>query len=163
MFSILQTKEVTEHDSGGEKRPADVNNAGDGLWVAVEPKEEQIRWRGANAFSILCYKDAFSVESDCKFAFCPKCQINVREVLLPEGQARSRRCTKNRKTASVIQKTAGGSDKEIPGGICGKHRLKDFLTLDHVKTDSGYLKIKNTHKVGSDRIVTHCGHCGIKF
>ena len=163
MFSILQKKELTEPVPGREKRPADVNNAGDGVWVAVEPREELISWRGTNVFSVVCCKDAFSVESDCKFAFCPKCQIDVREVLLPEGQPRNRRSLKSRKTTNVIQETGEGSDKEIPGGICGKHGLKDFLTLDYVETDSGYLKRKNAHKVGSDRIVTHCVYCGIKF
>ena len=43
------------------------------------PTGEQVSWRGANKFVVVCCKDAFSLNSHCNFAFCPLCAIEVKE------------------------------------------------------------------------------------
>ena len=136
------------------------------VWVPVEPTEEQIRWRGSNKFGVVCCKDAFSIHSHCKFAFCPLCVIEVREKIFAtnnngsvRGARRSRASTA--KHVAIVHTT--GNNKEKDGGVCGNHILKDMLTVDYVEQNAGYLKSKNENRVGAENIAVHCVYCGIKF
>ena len=56
-----------------------------------------------------------------------------------KGARRSRVSTV--KDVSIVHTT--GNNKGKHGGLCGKHVLKDMLTVDYVEQNSGYLKCKN--------------------
>ena len=49
------------------------------VWVAVPPTGTNCVWNGKNKFRVICCKEAFSIKSTCKFAFCPQCAVKVRE------------------------------------------------------------------------------------
>ena len=107
---------------GGPKRPAISNSNNDEVWVAVEPKEEQIRWRGANIFAIVCCKDAFSCEVKCKFAFCPTCGVKVRQKVETEGNrsntgnnSRLKRSRRSSKAVSSAGQKTGSENEKIEG------------------------------------------------
>ena len=53
--------------------------------------------------------------------------------------------------------------KKGGGGECGKHTLKDLLTMDHEQTNKAYLKKKREDVSGAQNIAVHCVKCGIKF
>ena len=136
------------------------------VWVPEEPTGEQVSWRGANKFGVVCCKDAFSMNSHCKIAFCPLCDIKVREkIFASNNNGSSMRAKISRaspaKYVTVVHTT--GNDKEKCGGVCGKHVLKYMLTVDYVEQNSGYLKCKNEGRVGAENIAVYCVFCEIKF
>ena len=167
-LQILKGGGSAEGGGGSGKRQNVVanKNYGNEVWVPVEPTGEKVSWRGANQFGVACCKDAFSPKSHCKFAFCPPCAIEVRGKLFASnnnaGGGRSKRSrASTAKDVTILHKA--GNHKEKSGGECGKHKLKDMMTVDYVQTDSKYLKSKNEGVVGAENIAVHCVFCGIKF
>ena len=127
---------------------------------------------GQNKFRVICCKDAFSVKSTCKFAFCPKCAMDVQEKLGQghggeTGERASSRSSKRTKSlaggVTGAVSGAGKNNKKGGGGLCGKHTLKDLLTVDHEQTSKSYLKSKREHIQGAQNVAMHCMKCGIKF
>ena len=146
------------------------NNTND-RFVAVEPTGRECLWTGLNKFRVICCKDAFSVKTTCKFAFCPPCVIEVRERLSQghggeTGERTNSRSSKRKKAMEGVAgavSTTGKNKTKGGGGVCGKHTLKDLLTMDHEQTNKSYLK-KNREKVlGAENIAVHCVSCGIKI
>ena len=176
----MLTNEVTEQGGGVKGRKSSVggkslinNSKTNEVWVATEPTGDEVQWKGGNKFHVECCIDAFSKESDCKFAFCPVCSVTVRDVIVGEdggssitkdkANKRPRREKKSDTDNSAVQTTGGLTNKKKGGGECGKHTLRDILNVDHTIDDSAYLKRRNATRVGAERIATHCVYCGIKF
>ena len=140
-------------------------------WVAVEPTGSECLWTGLNKFRVICCKNAFSVRSQCKFAFCPSCVIDVRERLSQghggeTGERTNSRSSKRNKAMGGVAGAVSGTGKNKKkggGGECGKHTLKDLLTMDHEQTNKTYLKKKRETVSGAQNIAVHCVKCGIKF
>lgn len=141
------------------------------VWVAVEPTGKQCLWSRQNKFKVICCKDAFSVKSTCKFSFCPQCAIDVQDKL-GQGQggetgeranSRSSKRTKPVKGAAGAVAPTGNTKKKGGEVVCGKHTLKDLLTLDHEQTSKTYLKCNRENVTGAENIAVHCVKCGIRF
>ena len=151
---------------GGKCGSGTVND----VWVAVEPSGRQCHWKGENKFRVICCTKAFSPNSSCKFAFCPQCAMDFREKLNSEGgnttggRARSSKRTKAVSPVAGADCPTGNNHKEGGGGGgCGKHTLKELLTLSHEQSNKTYLKCKRDHVTGVENIVEHCVGCGIRF
>ena len=158
----------TDRGVGSGKKPVDKNNTKyeTEVWVPVEPTEKQFIWKGSNPFGVVCCKDAFSIHSHCKFAFCPLCVIEVREKIFAtnqNGRVRGARRSRASKAKHVAIVHTTGNNKEKHGGVCGHNVLKGMLTVDYVEQNSGYLKCKNENKVGAENIAVHYVYCGIKL
>ena len=151
--------------SGTALIPADV-------WVTVEPAGKRCQWKGENKFRVICCKEAFSTNSSCQFAFCPHCAISVREELQQKllghttGERASSWGTKRAKALVGVVGSdcpTGNNHKKGGGGVCGKHTLKDLLTMDYEESNSSYLKCKRDREPCAENIVLHCVKCGINF
>lgn len=140
------------------------------VWVAVEPTEMDCEWGGKNKFRIICCKDAFSINSACKFACCPQCAMDIQD----KGEVnRSKKKQKKNSRASTRRKSGGnvsdvvtkthGNDIKDGEGECGKHTLMDLLTMGYEETSKGYLKSKREKIKGAHNIAEHCVKCGVKF
>ena len=141
------------------------------VWVAVEPTGKQCLWSRRQKFKVICCKDAFSVKSTCKFSFCERCAIEVRDQLGggQGGVTGERANSRSSKRTKAVKGWAGavaptGNTKNKGGEVvCGKHTLKDLLTLDHEQTSKTYLKCNRENTTGAENIAVHCVKCGIRF
>ena len=142
------------------------------VWVAVEPTGKMCQWKGENKFRVICCKEAFSTNSSCKFAFCPYCAIAVREELHHKLLGHTKRETAssraNKRTKAVVGVVGsdcptGNNHQKGGGGVCGKHTLKDLLTINYEESSNSYLKCKREQEPRAENIALHCVKCGIKF
>lgn len=137
----------------------------DTVWVTTEPKDNNCPWpSGRGGIAITCCKDAFSTNSNCKFAFCLPCTTKLRNGLEDISGSSSRKSNrrKTNQNISTIQST-GNTAKKKNGGECGSHTLRDMLDLNNIQSDKAYLKRNNESRQGAENIATHCVFCGLKF
>ena len=104
----------------------------------VEPNKEKVKWTNSCPLSITCCRDAFRPESQCKFAFCAYCTVDLEERFAKEDGGAGTKRTKRARGKAVanspaVQSTGGEkkSEKNVGGVLptCGQHPLRDILLV----------------------------------
>ena len=73
-------------------------------------------------------------------------------------RASSRSCKQTKSLAGGVAgavAVAGENNKKGGGGVCGKHTLKDLLTVDHEQTSKSYQRSKREHIQGAQNIAVN--------
>ena len=112
------------------------------VWVAVEPTGKECLWMGQNKFRVICCKDAFNVKSTCKFAFCPKCAMDVQEKLGQGHGGETGEQASLRSCKRLVQCQEQGKIIRKEARSMWKAHFEDLLTVDHELTSKSYLKSK---------------------
>ena len=178
LLLLVRLKYQQIRKSAGEKTGTAKRSAGDDINMGVVPVGSSARavvW-GSGCFKVRCCVRAFSLDSECTFAFCPSCDTVVTsEVneLMGVGVGRRGRpkrsksravnndiCSAAHETVGV-EKGDGGSD-----GTCnGMHTKMDMLTINHITDNKSYLARAQcrTKETLDANIARYCVFCGDEF
>jgi hypothetical protein len=176
---LVRCKYQQKKKSAGVKTGTGKRSAADDIKMGVVPVESRgkgVDWRRAGGFKVRCCIKAFSLDSECTFAFCPSCDTEVTsEVneLMGVGVGRRGRpkrsksravnndiCSAAHETVGV-EKGDGGSD-----GTCnGMHTKMDMLTINHIIDNKSYLASAQcrTKETLDANIARYCVFCGDEF
>ena len=133
-----------------------------GLRTWAKPSGIKMIW-GKSIFAIPCCTNAFSTNSDCKFAFCPKCHRVLQEGLATDQPMTIGRSSRRKVSNSSAASNTGMTHGTKNGGECGKHTIGDLNTMDHMMSARGHLAWKRKGTVGWENIATTCVKCGDEF
>ena len=158
--------------SGGRDDDLKRSNEEGGPWKLVEPNKEKVRWTSSCPLSITCCRDAFRPESQCKFAFCAYCTVDLEERFAKEDGGAGTNRTKRARGKAVanspaVQSTGGEkkSEKNVGGVLptCGQYPLRDILLVDFKEASVKWMQRNNKEKKGWEYIASHCDNCGKEF